>query len=184
MSRPPVPLAARRHRTGASVRRAGLTGLLAIMLTGGCSATPSASELVSAQTAASGKVSEAEAAGALLEYIRVLNTALRSGDPRALARMTAPHCPCEDLVAHIDDRYADGARLVGASFDAGELTVVHRKGAEADVRARVSVSEYDVHNGDGLVVATQPAREYVATYTVRRDGDTWRVVDVQPVRAS
>jgi hypothetical protein len=43
------------------------------------------------------------------------------------------------------------------------------------------VSEYAVHNGDGLLLGTEPAQAYVATYTVRMVGeDTWRVVDVRP----
>jgi hypothetical protein len=158
----------------------GGVGLLAT----GCTATPSATELVAAQNATDGRVSEAAAAGAFLEYIRVVNAALRSGDVEALAEMTASRCPCTDLVAVIDERYADGARLVGASFDAGELTVLARRGGQAEVRARVSVTPYEVHNADGLVVDTQPAQEYVATYTVHAGGDSWRVVDVRPAPTS
>ena len=142
------------------------------LLAAGCTATPSATELVAAQRATGGRVSEAEAAGAFLEYIGVVNAALRSDDVGALARMTASQCRCADLVALLDQRFDDGAEFVGAAFDAG------------DVRARVSVSAYEVHSADGLVIDSRPADEYVATYTVRSNGDSWRVVDVRPQQGS
>ena len=154
------------------------------LLAAGCTATPSATELVAAQRATGGRVSEAEAAGAFLEYIGVVNAALRSDDVGALARMTASQCRCADLVALLDQRFDDGAEFVGAAFDAGDVTVLHRHGDQADVRARVSVSAYEVHSADGLVIDSRPADEYVATYTVRSNGDSWRVVDVRPQQGS
>jgi hypothetical protein len=154
----------------------------AVLLAGGCSTTPDAAELVAEQSNTGTPVSEAEAAAALLDYIGAVNGALRSGDTGRLAAMTDPRCPCRDLVALIDDRFADGAALVGAAFDARQLTVLDRRGRRADVRAQVSVSEYAVRNRDGLVVTTRPARQYVATYTVAMgEDDAWRVVDVVPV---
>ncbi|HEX2176470.1 MAG TPA: hypothetical protein VHG70_11225 [Nocardioidaceae bacterium] len=57
--------------------------------------------------------------------------------------------------------------------------MLQRQGSRARVRARVSVSEYTVRNRDGLRAGARAAQDFVATYTVQRDGDTWRVVDVQ-----
>jgi hypothetical protein len=164
-----------------NIARALPTLAAAVVLTGGCSATPDAADLVAAQGDAGAQVSEAEAAAALLDYVGAVNAALRSGDTETLAAMTGPRCPCQDLVALVEDSFADGGALVDASFDAGAVTVLGRSGRQARVRAQVSVSEYAVHNGDGLVVGSEPAQEYVATYTVRMVGDdAWRVVDVRP----
>jgi hypothetical protein len=153
--------------------------LPAVLLAAGCTGTPSAADLVAEQAAAGARVSQAEAAGALLDYVATVNQALRSGDTEELAAMTGPGCPCRDLVATIDARFAGDGELVGAAFDVGAITVPQRQGSRARVRARVSVSEYTVRNRDGLRVGTRPAQDFVATYTVQRDGDTWRVVDVQ-----
>jgi hypothetical protein len=155
--------------------------LLPLVLSAGCSTTPDAAELVAAQDSAGPQVSEAEAAAALLDYVGTVNTALRSGETDQLAAMTGPRCPCQDLVALVDESFVDGGRLVDASFDAGAITVLGRHGRQARVRARIQVSEYGVRDRDGLLVTRQPAQEYVATYTVRMDDDdTWRVVDVHP----
>lgn len=148
------------------------------LVLGGC-ATPDAADLVAEQAPSGPKVSEAEAAAALLDYIGTVNGALRSGDTDALAAMTGPRCPCRELVALIDDRFVDGAELVGASFDAGRVTVLDRRASSADVRAKVSVSGYDVRNRDGLRVGSRPPQDYVAVYTVQQQDDGWRVVDVR-----
>lgn len=150
-----------------------------VLVVGGCSATPDAADLVAEQRTTGPPVSESEAAAAMLDYIDTVNEALRSGDTGELVRMTGAQCPCRDLVGLIHERFAGGAGLVGASFDAGAVTVLERQGQQADVRVRVSVSKYDVRNRDGLVVGSRPAQEYVATYTLRREDEQWRVVDVR-----
>lgn len=173
----PVASATAMNATRASIALAGL-----LLLAGGCSTTPDAADLVAAQGGAGPAVSEAEAAAALLDYVGAVNGALRSGDTDALAAMTGPRCPCRDLVALIEARSADRGALVDASFDAGAVTVLARGDRQARVRAHVSVSEYAVRNRDGLLLRTEPAQEYVATYTVRMVGDDrWRVVDVREV---
>jgi hypothetical protein len=150
--------------------------VLAALATGGCAGGPDAADLVSHEAGA--RVSEADAAAALLDYVGVVNAALGSGETDDLAAMTAPSCPCRDLVGLIDAGFADGGALVGAAFDVGDVTVLGVRARRARVRARVSVSRYDVRNRDGLMLATRPAQEFVATYTLRLRADAWRVVDV------
>ena len=158
-----------------------LCGALATVLLGttGCFGPPDAADLVAAHHSTGGRVSEADAVAALVEYVGVVNRALRTGDTEELATMSAQRCPCRELVAFIDESYADRAELIGASFDVGELSVQDLSGRQARVRARVAVSGYDVRNRDGLVVTSEPARRYVASYMLRRSDDRgWRVVDV------
>lgn len=149
-----------------------------VLVAAGCSLTPDATELVSDESSAGPPVSEADAAAAMLDYFEVVNQALRSGQTDDLAAMTDPACPCEALVHLVDERFDDGGRLRGASFDAGAVTVLERSPGQARVRTRVRVSKYAELNGDGLTVGRQPERTYVATYTLSVDDDAWRVVDV------
>lgn len=148
----------------------------------GCAGTPDAADLVSDQAASGPRVSEAAAAAALRDYFGAVNEALDSGDIEDLAAMTGPQCPCRDLVGLLADRFDDDGELVGASFDATDVTVLARENRQAQVRARVSVSEYVVRNADGLRLDRQRPQQYVATYTVRLRDDAWRVVDVRQQR--
>jgi hypothetical protein len=167
-------------------RRALAHGILAMLVplvlaAGGCSAPGDES---AAARSPSGSVTEAEAAAALLDYFDAVNEALQTGDTESLAALTGPRCPCRDLVALIDDRFADGGELVGASFDAGAVTVLGRGTTEARVRAHVAVSRHEVRTTDGVMLRPQPARDFVATYTVRRgtSDDSWQVTDVRQNR--
>ncbi|MDQ4008885.1 MAG: hypothetical protein M3211_12385 [Actinomycetota bacterium] len=160
--------------------RRALPSVLLLVTTSGCFSTPDAADLVAEHERSGGRVREADAVAALVDYVGVVNQALRTGDTEALATMTAAGCPCRELVAFIDDSYADDAELIGAFFDVGELSVQGLSGRRARVRAGVSVSAYDVRNRDGLVVGSEPAQRYVAVYTLRRrDDGAWRVVDVR-----
>jgi len=155
---------------------------LVAVATSGCATTPDAADLVSEQATTGEPVSEAEAAAALLDYFGAVNTSLETGDTDELAALTAPECPCRDLVGLIHNRYAEGGELVGASFDAEAVTVLGRQAQRAQVRARVSVARYNIRNADGLMLETRPAQQYVATYTVELGEENWRVVDVRQIR--
>lgn len=153
--------------------------LLPGLLAGGCGTTPDAADMVADRATSGPTVTEAEAAGALLDYADTVDAALSTGDTAALDGMSGPECPCRDLVALVETRFARGAELVGASFDMIDVTVQRRRGSRARVSARVTVSEYRILNADGLRIGTQPQQEFSAVYTVQRDGDTWTVVDVE-----
>ncbi|MGH3367870.1 MAG: hypothetical protein ACRDOY_11770, partial [Nocardioidaceae bacterium] len=150
-----------------------------VLVAGGCVGTPDAADLVDNQTDAGVLVSKPEAAGALQDYMSVVNDALDSGDIGELDAMTGEDCPCRELVGYIHGNTYEGGQLIDASMTADEVTVVGRTGREADVSARVSVSAYAVRTADGLVVGRQPEREFAATYTVRTDGSDWQVIDVK-----
>jgi hypothetical protein len=149
----------------------------------GCTATPDAADLVTGAVAHGPVISESDAAAAMFGYVDAVNDALRTGETDRLAAMTGPSCPCGQLVGLIEARSAAGSELVGASFDAGQVSVLARRGRQAQVSAHVWVSPYTVRNADGTVVERRPAEDYVATYTLRMvDEGVWSVVDVRAGR--
>lgn len=154
----------------------------AMLAATGCSTGSDASDLMADQPSAGPDITEFQAAGALREYVGAVNRALHTGRTTTLASMTGRACPCRDLVELIADRYRDHGAIVGASFGAGDVTVLQRRGREARVQAQMSVSRYHVRTPDGLAVGRQRAQEYVATYTLRRRGSAWSVVDVRQAR--
>jgi hypothetical protein len=147
------------------------------MAASGCVSTPDAADLVR-EGGATPDLSESDAADALVGYVDLINAALRGESLPALADATDPTCPCSSLVRMIEEGTSGGGAFLDAEFTARDVTVRSVDGPTAIVRARISVSAYDVRTPDGVVVETKPAEEYVADYTLRSDGENWRVMDV------
>lgn len=145
-----------------------------------CMAMPDAAELQ--RRASEGPtLSGPEATEALRSYADMVNDALRGAGVESLAEVTDPQCPCAGLVDMIRRGTAGGGGFVDATFSAEDLEVRSAGGSTAVVRARVSISAYQVRNADGVLVDRQPAVSYRADYALRTDGDQWRVVDVAAV---
>jgi hypothetical protein len=151
--------------------------VLLAMAASGCVSTPDAADLVGG-TGATPDLSESDAADALVGYVDLINAALRGESLPALADATDPSCRCYTLVRMIEEGTSGGGAFLDAEFTARDVTVRSAEGPTAVVRAHVSVSAYEVRSPDGVVVETVPAEEYVADYTLRSDGENWRVVDV------
>lgn len=149
----------------------------------GCVSTPDAADLVG-EAGATPDLSESDAAGALVGYVELINAALRGEALPALADATDPSCRCYTLVRMIEEGTSGGGAFLDAEFTAENVTVRSAKGSTAVVRARISVSAYEVRSPDGVVVETKAAEEYVADYTLNSDGENWRVTDVERVDRS
>lgn len=144
-----------------------------------CVSTPEAAELQ--RHAAQGPtLSAAEATEALQSYVEMVNEGLRGEGVEDLAEVTDPQCSCSGLVGMIRRGTAGGGEFVDATFTAEDLEVRSAEGSTAVVRARISVSAYQVRNPDGVLVDREPATSYRADYTLRTDGEQWRVVEVAP----
>ncbi|MPZ61606.1 MAG: hypothetical protein GEU93_09980 [Propionibacteriales bacterium] len=163
------------------VRLSGFAvALLLTVSVGGCAAMPSAVDLVEANAQQS-VVTAADARRAMAQYVQAVNRALRRGNVDDLLEVTAARCPCAQLVGFVRNSFDEGGELAGARFRVRDVTVLDvREGrSEADVRAVVSISQYDVRTSDGIVVSTEPATRYTATYTLREAGGQWQAIDVR-----
>lgn len=145
-----------------------------------CVSTPSAADLQ--RGAAQGpQLSESAATTALFSYVDMINAGLRGEGVEELADATDPGCSCYALVELIEEGTDLGGGFVDAEFSASDVTVRSTDGGAAVVRARVDVTAYQVRSPDGLLLEKTPADSYVADYTLRTDGEEWRVVKVKPV---
>lgn len=144
-----------------------------------CVSTPSAADLQ--RGAARGpELTQPAATEALFSYVDMINAGLRGEGVDELADATDPQCSCYALVEMIEDGTDLGGGFVDAGFTATDVTVRSTDGGTAVVRAHVDVSAYQVRSPDGLLLEKKPADSFVADYTLRTDGEQWRVVEVQP----